>query len=80
MSEEKNTQLSENEGIKPKAKISRVGFIFGIVMLAVYFGMVYLLLFSPIFEATFKPLMRYIFAAIFAAYAVFRSYRFVKQL
>ena len=80
MSEEEKTQIAENENIKPKAKISRIGFIFGIVMLVVYFGMVYLLLFSPIFEATFKPLMRYIFAAIFAAYAVFRSYRFVKQL
>ena len=80
MDEKENIQQPENEDVKPKAKISRMGFIFGIVMLVVYFGMVYLLLFSPIFEATFKPAMRYIFAGIFAAYAIFRSYRFVKQL
>ena len=80
MDEDKDIQASENEVEKPSKKISRIGFVFGIVMLAVYFGMVYLLLFSPIFEATFKPVLRYIFAGIFAAYAVFRSYRFIKQL
>ena len=36
------------------------------------------LAFTPYFEATFNPTLRYIFAAVFAAYAIFRGYRFIK--
>lgn len=80
MKEHDDIQSVENKDERQAKKISKVGLIFGIIMLVVYFGMVYLLLFSSIFEATFRPLMRYIFAAIFAAYAIFRSYRFIKQI
>ena len=63
---------------RDKATKSRIGYLFGIIMLLIYLTMAYLLAFTPYFEATFNPTLRYIFAAVFAAYAIFRGYRFIK--
>lgn len=72
------TNMHETEKNTGKATKSRIGYLFGIIMLLIYLTMAYLLAFTPYFEATFNPTLRYIFAGIFAAYAIFRGYRFAK--
>ncbi|MBS1353186.1 MAG: hypothetical protein HPZ82_06620 [Coprobacter sp.] len=72
------TNMHETEKNTGKATKSRIGYLFGIIMLLIYLTMAYLLAFTPYFEATFNPTLRYIFAGIFAAYAIFRGYRFTK--
>ena len=76
MNEETNMhEVEKNTG---KATKSRIGYLFGIIMLLIYLTMAYLLAFTPYFEATFNSTLRYIFAGVFAAYAIFRGYRFIK--
>lgn len=55
-----------------------VGYLFGIIMIVVYFGMAYLLLFSSLFLEAFAPALRYAFGGLFALYGILRAYRFIK--
>lgn len=58
-------------------KIVRI--FFGVFMILVYFGMAYLL-YTNFFDWTTEPWLtsRYFFAAILAAYGVYRCYRQIK--
>ena len=70
---------SNKEEAISKPKRSRVGYLFGIIMLVIYLTMAYMLAFTPFFENSLEnPAVRYTFAAVFATYAVFRGYRFIK--
>lgn len=76
MNEELNSN-KEEEISKPQR--SRVGYLFGIIMLVIYLTMAYMLAFTPFFENSLEnPAVRYTFAAVFATYAIFRGYRFIK--
>ena len=76
MNEELNSN-KEEEISKPKR--SRVGYLFGIIMLVIYLTMAYMLAFTPFFENSLEnPAVRSPFAAVFATYAIFRGYRFIK--
>ncbi len=64
---------------KSSPRKSRIGYLFGIIMLVIYLTMAYMLAFTPYFENSLEnPAVRYTFAAIFAAYAILRGYRFIK--
>lgn len=64
---------------KSSPRKSRIGYLFGIIMLVIYLTMAYMLAFTPFFENSLEnPAVRYTFAAVFAAYAIFRGYRFIK--
>ncbi len=64
---------------KDRPRKSRIGYLFGIIMLVIYLAMAYMLAFTPFFENSLEnPAVRYTFAAVFAAYAIFRGYRFIK--
>ncbi len=64
---------------KSSPRKSRIGYLFGIIMLVIYLTMAYMLAFTPFFENSLEnPAVRYTFAAIFAAYAILRGYRFIK--
>lgn len=64
---------------KSSPRKSRIGYLFGIIMLVIYLTMAYMLAFTPYFENSLEnPAVRYSFAAVFAAYAIFRGYRFIK--
>lgn len=77
MNEVLDPQTQEKESSKPRK--SRIGFLFGIIMLVIYFTMAYMLAFTPFFENSLEnPAVRYTFAAVFATYAIFRAYRFIK--
>lgn len=64
---------------KSSPRKSRIGYLFGIIMLVIYLTMAYMLAFTPYFENSLEnPAVRYTFAAVFAAYAILRGYRFIK--
>lgn len=60
-------------------KPGKMALVFGIIMVVIYLGMAYLLLFTPLFD-TFSPIARYILAAVFLVYGIFRGYRQYKNL
>ena len=56
---------TENDLQKPQKPTKKInmGYIFGIFMILIYFGMAYLLIFTPLFENTFSeifPVLRQI--------------------
>lgn len=64
---------------KSSPRKSRIGYLFGIIMLVIYLTMAYMLAFTPYFENSLEnPAVRYTFAAVFATYAILRGYRFIK--
>lgn len=58
--------------------VINIGYLFGAIMLVVYFGMAYLLLLTDLFKEVFNPVLRYAFGFLFMIYGVFRAYRFIK--
>ena len=48
--------------------------VFGMIMIAIYLGMAYLLLFTSLFSNLYD-IERYIMGGVFAVYGVFRGYR-----
>lgn len=52
---------TENDLQKPQKPTKKInmGYIFGIFMILIYFGMAYLLIFTPLFENTFSEIFRY---------------------
>ena len=57
-------------------KKNRLGMnvVFGMIMIAIYLGMAYLLLFTSLFSNLYD-IVRYIMGGVFAVYAVFISER-----
>ena len=54
-------------------------FGFGILMMLVYWGMAYLLLFSSLFDEKIGLIWRYLMGGLFFVYGCFRAYRQFKQ-
>ena len=54
-------------------KKNRLGMniVFGMIMIAIYLGMAYLLLFTSLFSTLYEK-VRYIMRGVFAVYGVFR--------
>jgi len=48
--------------------------VWGILMVIIYMGMCYMLIFTGLFKQ-FSPTLRYIFGGIFLVYGVFRAYK-----
>jgi uncharacterized membrane protein (DUF485 family) len=55
-------------------KKNRLNVVFGMIMIAIYLGMAYLLLFTSLFSNLYD-IVRYIMGGVFAVYGVFRGYR-----
>lgn len=54
-------------------------FGFGMLMLMVYWGMGYLLVFTSLFEEKIAPIWRYLMGGLFFVYGCFRAYRQFKR-
>ena len=69
---------TENDLQKPQKPTKKInmGYIFGIL---IYFGMAYLLIFTPLFENTFSEIFRYSIGIVFAIYGIFRAYRQIRN-
>lgn len=74
METEKDSQERKKNGIK-----INIGYVFGLFMILIYFGMAYLLIFTSLFENTFLEIFRYGIGIIFAIYGIFRAYRQIKN-
>ena len=69
--EEKYGQYKDDTGKKNRLGMNVV---FGMIMIAIYLGMAYLLLFTSLFSNLYD-IVRYIMGGVFAVYGVFRGYR-----
>ena len=71
---EKNENLS-----RQKKTIKTTGMLFGILMIVVYCGMAYLMIFSSIFNQNLPEYFRYIAGVLLFLYGIFRAYRLVRS-
>ena len=71
---EKNENLS-----RQKKTITTTGMLFGILMIVVYCGMAYLMIFSSIFNQNLPEYFRYIAGVLLFLYGIFRAYRLVRS-
>lgn len=71
---EKNENLS-----RQKKPITTTGMLFGILMIIVYCGMAYLMIFSSIFNQNLPEYFRYIAGVLLFLYGIFRAYRLVRS-
>lgn len=53
--------------------------VWGVLMVVVYLGMAYLLVFTSLFKETMPSTLRLIFGALFTLYGVYRGYRVWKS-
>lgn len=63
-----------NEDNAGKKKTLGMNIVFGMIMIAIYLGMSYLLLFTTLFSNLYD-IVRYIMGVVFAVYGLFRGYR-----
>ena len=72
---------TENDLQKPQKPTKKInmGYIFGIFMILIYFGMAYLLIFTPLFENTFSEIFLYSIGIVFAIYGIFMAYRQIRN-
>lgn len=66
----------DKERDSKEKKYSTTKMVLGIIMIAIYLGMAYALLFTKFFEVTIQyEWMRYVFGTVFAVYGIWRGYR-----
>lgn len=72
--------MADNENLQQEKKpISRIGLLFGILMIIVYWGMAYLMIFSTIFNQNLAEYFRYIAGVLLFLYGIYRAYRLAKS-
>lgn len=71
--EEKYGRYDEEDAEKKKQPLG-MNVVFGMIMIAIYLGMAYLLLFTTLFSNLYD-IVRYVMGVVFAVYGVFRGYR-----
>lgn len=52
--------------------------IWGILMVIIYVGMFYMLVFTQLF-AQYAPVIRYLFGCVFLAYGLFRGWKIISD-
>lgn len=57
----------------------KILYVFGLLMMLVYWGMAVLLIWSPLFTGRIQPVYRYVLGIIFLVYGIFRAYRQIKR-
>jgi len=62
----------------PKKK-SKIAYIFGLLMIAIYFGMSGLFLFTKFFDQQFERNIQISLGIALLLYGIFRAYRIIKQ-
>lgn len=71
--EEKYGHYNNDDDTEKKNRLG-MNVVFGMIMIAIYLGMAYLLLFTSLFSNLYD-IVRYIMGGVFAVYGVFRGYR-----
>lgn len=71
---EKYGRYGEEDDDSTKKRPLGMNVVLGMIMIAIYLGMAYLLLFTTFFSNLYD-IVRYIMGVVFAVYGVFRGYR-----
>ena len=59
--------------------MNKMTYIFGLFMVVVYIAMAFMVVFTPLFERSFSPPVRYGIGIFFLLYGIFRIWRIVKS-
>lgn len=74
MTQDNNIEKEEfNE--EPQRKSSVFAIVTGVIMVLIYVGMAFLLLFTTLFVGKVPEWVRYMMGVVFFLYAIFRGYR-----
>ncbi|MBQ8565374.1 MAG: hypothetical protein IJ442_06040 [Bacteroidaceae bacterium] len=74
MTQDNNIEKEEfNE--EPQRKPSVFAIVTGVIMVLIYVGMAFLLLFTTLFVGKVPEWVRYMMGVVFFLYAIFRGYR-----
>ena len=73
----RNEEYVDSASTKDKGSIILV--IMGLIMVAVYMGMSFLLLFTTFFQGAMPVWVRYTMGVVFLGYGIFRGYRVYKN-
>lgn len=65
---------TEQDDSKP-AKINLFAVISGVIMVAIYMGMAFLLVFTTLFVGKMPEWVRYMMGVVFFLYGIYRGYR-----
>lgn len=65
---------TEQDARKP-AKINLFAVISGVIMVAIYMGMAFLLVFTTLFVGKMPEWVRYMMGVVFFLYGIYRGYR-----
>lgn len=65
---------TEQDACKP-AKINLFAVISGVIMVAIYMGMAFLLVFTTLFVGKMPEWVRYMMGVVFFLYGIYRGYR-----
>lgn len=65
---------TEQDANKP-AKINLFAVISGVIMVAIYMGMAFLLVFTTLFVGKMPEWVRYMMGVVFFLYGIYRGYR-----
>jgi cytochrome c biogenesis protein CcdA len=80
MSEEiKENNIVEDQVKKNAERPHAILVIMGLIMVAVYMGMSFLLLFTTFFQGVMPAWARYLMGVVFFVYGIFRGYRVYKS-
>lgn len=74
MAHDDETENDVNGG-QPKSRTSLFAVITGIIMVTIYLGMAFLLLFTNMFVGKVAEWVRYLMGVVFFLYGIFRGYR-----
>ena len=72
--EQKYGRYDDEENAEAKRLPLGMNVVLGMIMIAIYLSMAYLLLFTTFFSNLYD-IVRYIMGVVFAVYGVFRGYR-----
>lgn len=70
-----NNLDKENCNEESKGKASAFAIVTGVIMVLIYVGMAFLLLFTSLFIGKVPEWVRYLMGVVFFLYAIFRGYR-----
>lgn len=60
-------------------RLSKIFYLFGLIMILFYVGMAYIMIFSPIFVERISAPIRYGMGGLFFLYGIFRAYRVIRD-
>lgn len=69
----------DNNSNNMPAKVSVFAVIMGCIMVTIYMGMAFLLLFTNLFIGKMPEWVRYLMGVVFFVYGIFRGYRVYKS-